>query len=210
MNAFWGSFRKGILCLIVVIGLVASGCATTSQGKQEQAAGALGGAALGALLGFAAGGTDGAIIGAAAGAVAGFAAVTLAQYHSAQVRSASEDQKIYGLTKVTDTPVVKIRQAMCSPERISPGQEVQIVTDYSVCLPPSTSQVSVQEQWILKKDGQQLHVIGSQAEQRATGGYKAGGAVTMPAKLKPGTYVIEHKVQAGTSYDVTPSVFYVN
>ncbi len=210
MNTFLSYFRNSIVCLIIVIGLVASGCATTSQGQQEQAAGALGGAALGALLGFAAGGTDGAIIGAATGAVAGFAAVTLAQYHSAQVRSASEDQKIYGLTNVTDTPVVKIRQATCSPEQISPGQEVQIVTDYSVSLPRATKQVDVQEQWVLKKDGRQLQMIGSQTEQRTAGGYKAGGAVQLPAKLKPGTYVIEHKVQTATSYDVTQSVFYIN
>jgi hypothetical protein len=67
--------RKMALISIVVLALVASGCATMSDStrtKTEGAAvGAGGGALLGALIGGLVGGRDGALLGAAIGAGAG-------------------------------------------------------------------------------------------------------------------------------------------
>lgn len=203
-------FRKPVAFVVIVCALLVTSCATTQQGQQEQAVGALAGAALGALVGGLIGGDwKSAVIGATAGGLTGWAAVTLAQYQAAQVRSADEDQKIYGISRVGDTPVVKIRQAACLPERITPGQQIEVSMDYSVSPAQGTQQVVVEEQWILKKEGRQSHVIGSKSGQRAAGGYRAGGYVETPSSLEPGAYFIEHRVQAGSSYDVYVTVLYV-
>ncbi|HTO99843.1 MAG TPA: hypothetical protein VMJ64_00610 [Anaerolineales bacterium] len=205
---------------IIAVALCATfftGCATQQGNDQLKGAGAglLGGAALGCLTGFIASGhasgcATGAAIGAATGAVVGWGAVRLSQYQAEQVRSAQDDQRLYGLSKPVDSTQVKIRKGTATPNTVRPGETVRVATDYSVILPQNMQSAPVSEGWTLKKDGKVLADLPQQNNQRTSGGWSADASIPIPTNAQPGTYVIEHKVQAGTSYDTDDSFFIVS
>ncbi len=212
MNRMRG--HKTLLAL-ALCPLLLAGCAT-QQGNDQlmgAGAGAVGGAALGCLIGYAAGGgsgcATGAAIGGAAGAVAGWGAVKYSQYQASQVRTAQEDQRLYGLAKSVDTAQVKINKGTSKPSPVKPGDSVKLFTDYSVQLPANTKTTPVSESWTLKKDGKVLADLPPQNSQRSSGGWNADATVPIPKNASAGTYVIEHKVQAGNSYDTDESTFIV-
>ena len=201
-------FSNRLIIIILCFSLVV-GCATQEQNKELLGAGL--GAALGAGIAALAGGDAGAIVGAAAGgALAGWGVAKLVNYQSVQTRSPEDDQEIYGLTENVSATRVKIRRGSSSPEIVNAGEAVNIVTDYSVIGAQGIDSVEVEESWILKKDGQKLTALGPQRNLRAVGGWAAKAQINIPPDAEPGTYVIEHKVEAGTSYDVDQSVFVVN
>jgi hypothetical protein len=210
-----GINRKTVVALALCPSLML-GCATQQGNDQLMGAGggALGGAALGCLTGFIAGGSasscgTGAAIGAAAGAVVGWGAVKISQYQASQVRTAHDDQRMYGLTKPVDTTQVKIRKGSSTPRSVKPGDSVSLATDYSVMLPPDTPSAQVAESWALQKDGKVLAELPQKSTARASGGWNADAVIPVPKNAELGTYVIEHKVQAGTSYDTDESTFVV-
>jgi uncharacterized membrane protein len=84
-----------------------------------------------------------------------------------------------------------------------------VVTDYSLQLPQNTPDASVQESWVLKKDGEKLAELPAKTSKRTGGGWQADANISIPKEAKPGTYVIEHKVQTGTSYDTDESTFVI-
>jgi hypothetical protein len=184
-----------------------AGCAA-SEGNQ-QVMGGVGGAAVGCGLGFLiGGGAKECVYGAMAGAAAGWGAVKLSQYNASQVRTAQEDQKLYGLTNVSST-LVKIQGSNATPQTVKPGQPLNIMTDYSVQVPKGQTGASVQETLVLKKDGKVVASPAPQTFQRTAGGYQATASLPIPANAPKGTYVIETQVKAGTSYDVRQTPFVV-
>jgi hypothetical protein len=199
---------KRLILIIFYLSLVV-GCANQEQNKELMGAGF--GAALGAGIAALTGGDTETIVGAAAGgALAGWGVAKLINYQSTQTRSPEDDQEIYGLTENISATRVKIRRGSSSPEIINAGDVVNIVTDYSVMGDKGVDRVEVEESWVLKKDGQKLTALGPQRNLRAIGGWSAKAQINIPSDAEPGTYVIEHKVEAGTSYDVDQSVFVVN
>jgi len=187
----------------VYSGVLLTGCATW-----EQSAGlaALGCAATGGLVG---GLTGSAGIGAATFAGCGaLAAIGIYNYHSSQTRTVQQDQQLYGYAPVSSTEV-KIRNATASPERVRPGDALKIAMDYSVMAPKGILDVDVKESLILKHDGEVLKTLDERTVKRPLGGGSSEVDFTIPAKLAPGTYVIEQKVTAGTSYDARNAVFVV-
>lgn len=208
--------KKRLLALTLCPALMISGCATQQGTDQLTGAGVglAGGAALGCLTGFlvsrdSGGCATGAAIGAVTGAVVGWGAVKISQYQATQVRSAQEDQQIYGLTKSISTTQVKINKGTSTPNMVKPGESVKLFTDYSVQLPADMSSTQVAESWILKKDGKVLADLPPQNNQRTSGGWNADATIPIPTNAELGTYVIEHKVLAGNSYDTDESTFVV-
>ncbi len=208
--------QKNVLALAVLPILITTGCATQQGTDQLTGAGVgmVGGAALGCLTGFLASGdaggcATGAAVGAAVGAVTGWGAVKLSQYQASQVRSAQEDQQIYGLTQSVNATQVKINKGTSTPAMVRAGDSVKLFTDYSLHLPANMSASPVSESWVLKKDGKVLAELPPQNNQRTSGGWNADATVPIPTNAEPGTYVIEHKVLAGSSYDTDESTFVV-
>ena len=199
--------RAHILSLALCAGL-ATGCA--NQGANTQLLGALAGALTGAASGAAIGGDwKGALIGAAAGAALGWGTAKLLEYHSTQVRSEAEERQIYGVTERVQSPLVKLQKGSNSPSQLGPGGQIQVATNYSVLLPQSMMAAEVDESWIVKKDGKVLMELPPQHVKRTGGGWQTNASFAIPKNAAPGTYVIEHKVQSGTSYDTDESVFVV-
>lgn len=203
--------RHRLVTIAMCCVLLLTACATDPQQSQQQAAGALTGALLGAAVGGLAGkDVKSAIIGAAAGGVLGFAAVTLSQYQARQVRTAEEDQKVYGLTPVNTTPLVKIRSSSCTPTTVRKQGQMDFIADYSVSAPGNLHEINVEEALSVKKaDGQVLVDLMREQKVRQPGGYQVGGKIQIPASVEPGEYFIEFKIRTGTSYDVVSSVFKV-
>ena len=186
---------------------VTSGCATGEGNQQLLGAGI--GTALGCGIGYAIGGAKGCAIGSALGAASGWGVV--AQYQATQVRSAAQDQAIYGLNEPVTTTKVQIRKATSSPSSVGPGDTVQVSTDYSLMMPPAIAMqgADVQASWALKKDGKVLANVPAQLTHHPAGGWAAPAEIPVPKNVPSGTYVVEHKVQVGTSYDTDESVFLV-
>lgn len=181
-----------------------SGCATMGQSAGLTTLACAGtGILVGAL-------THSAGWGAGAGGIcAAVGLIAVYSYHSSQTRTAQQDQQVYGYTTPTNSTAVKIRNAISSPERVRVGDTVRVATDYSVMAPQGSRDVQVKEHLVLKKDGQSLKELNDRPIQRAIGGHLAEVEFQIPAKMPAGTYVIEHRVQSGTSYDVRQSVFVV-
>ena len=200
--------RISIIALLLFPPFLA-GC-SVPEGGSGQMLGAGGGAAVGALLGQAIGhDTKSTLIGAALGAAVGWGTVALMQYNSKPVRSANEDANIYGLAALPDSPRVKIRRGSSSPKEVHSGAQVTINTDYSLQLPKGVQQTDVIESITLKKDGKKIAELPPKTVQYGSGGFLSEAVITIPKNAEPGTYVIEHKVQTGTNYDVDESMFIV-
>jgi outer membrane lipoprotein SlyB len=199
--------RPRIVLVVLVCFVTTSGCAGNAD-QQNQLFGALGGAATGALIGGLAGGGKGAAIGAASGAVVGWGVVRLAQYHSQRTRTASEETEFYGY-KETQGTVVKMRGATAAPDRVRAGDRVELEMDYAVLAPRGTNTVRVDETWELWKDGDLLSKVPTQQAQRQPGGWETRASITVPSNADSGTYVVKHRVDAGTSYDVRDTTFIV-
>jgi len=106
-------------------------------------------------------------------------------------------------------PVITVRNAVCKPNTIRAGETIQLFTDYFVDLPNNLSSISVSEGYTLKKDGKIMAELPPQNYQRVSGGWGTDATVPIPNTALPGTYIVEHKVQAGNSYDTKESVFIV-
>lgn len=192
-----------------VIAIVCSGALLTSCATMEQSAGlaALGCAGVGILTG-ALTNSAGAGAGAGAGCVA-LAGLAIYNYHTSQTRTVQQDQQLYGYTAPVNSTEVKIRNATAYPETVRAGDTLKIGMDYSVIAPNGTPSVNVQESMVLKRDGKPLKTLSERPVTRPLGGGSSEVDFKIPDKMPPGTYVIEQKVQSGTSYDIRPAVFVV-
>lgn len=201
VKIMWSNNQSKHLYIALFCSLVV-GCATPEQ--NQQMFGAAGGAALGCLAGaLISGNAKGCAAGAVAGAAVGWSAVKITQYNATQVRSANEDQRVYGLTKPVKSTIVKIRSGKAIPDQVRQGQQVQIVTDYSLLVPQGTPGSDVVESWVLKKDGKVLTNVPPQRIHREAGGYAVDATIPIPANAAPGTYVVETKVQAAPATMLT-------
>ncbi len=189
--------------------LICTSCLLVGCATMEQSAGlaTLGCAGVGVLTGILTK-NAGAGAGAGAGCLA-IAGLAIYNYQSTQTRTVSQDQQIYGYTSPVNNTEVKIRNATAFPETVRVGEKLKIALDYSVMAPKGTNNVNVQETMVLKKDGKVLQELSNRPITRELGGGSSEVDFTIPNKMPPGTYVIEQKVQAGTSYDVRPTVFVV-
>jgi hypothetical protein len=197
--------QKNNAIVFVCSATLLTGCAT-----MEQSAGlaTLGCAGVGILTGVL---TQNAGAGAGAGAgCLALAGLAIYNYHSSQTRTVAEDQKLYGYTSPVNSTEVKIRNATAFPETVRAGDKLKIALDYSVMAPQGANSINVQESMTLKKDGKVLQELSNRPIERQLGGGSSEVDFTIPSKMPPGTYIIEQKVQAGSSYDVRPTVFVVS
>jgi len=118
------------------------------------------------------------------------------------------DPEFYGLAKTTTRSVVKIRDIVSGPEKVKPGDIVANSMTYSVTTPEKMDRVDVTETYRVMKDGKLLVEI-PQSQTRQAGSWKIEADIPVPAHAKPGTYVVEHEINVGTSKDVRRSLFIV-
>ena len=202
------SITKTTVSTAVCISLL-GGCASMTPENQQAMGAAFGALAGGLATGLATGNAGYGVAGAVGGAALAWGAVKLVQYNSQLVRTPKQDQKLYGFTPSVNSVLVKLNKGSASPDTVFPGQQVTVVSDYSLALPASQRMVAVEETYVLKKDGKLLFESPAQTAQRTAGGYAVNAAIPIPSDATQGTYVVESKVQAGSSYDVNQAVFIV-
>jgi hypothetical protein len=192
------------IIVLVCTGTLLSGCATWQQSAGLATLGCAGvGVLTGALTHSA-----GAGAGAGAGCLA-LAGLAIYSYHTSQTRTVAQDQQLYGYTTPVSSTEVKIRNSTAYPETVRAGDTLKIGLDYSIMAPKGTPSVNVLETMVLKRDGKVLQSLSERPVDRQLGNGVSEVDFKIPAKMPPGTYVIEQKVQAGTSYDTRPAVFVV-
>ncbi|MGE0484436.1 MAG: YMGG-like glycine zipper-containing protein [Gammaproteobacteria bacterium] len=190
--------------VFILIGVLLAGCnATTSQKSTA------GGAVLGAIIGGALGGSKGALIGAAAGSALGWATGKVIEAQEVSTRSQTQDQQLYGYVAPADSIFVNINSATSSPKMITPNSVIEATTDFSLALPQGVDHTQVDVSGVLLKDGEKLYDFKSQPLTKTAGGYAIKMPVEIPSVAEPGTYVIQHRVTAGSTYDTAESTFVV-
>lgn len=197
------SVQKAAIVVLLPCFLLA-GCMETTSERAT-----LGGAATGAIIGGVLGGGTWAVVGAASGAALGWVAGKAIEAREVERRSYARDQQMYGYAAPTDTVYAKINSATTSPKTASPGEVVDVVTDYSIALPSGMSEIEVVSDAVLYKDGEKLMEFKGEPIKRTDGGYKILLPVNVPKEAAPGTYVIEHSLRAGTIHDKAESTFIV-
>ncbi|MEZ5446380.1 MAG: hypothetical protein R3F45_11465 [Gammaproteobacteria bacterium] len=186
---------------------VLTGCTGGSYSTTETST--VGGAAVGALVGGLLGGWQWAAIGAASGAALGWVTGKAIEAQEISSRSTVQDQQLYGYSAPSDSVFVNINSATSSPQVVAPGGVVDVVTDYSLALPQSMSQANVLATSVLMKDGEKVMEFKGQPVPKSSGGYTIKLPINIPAEAAPGTYVIEHSVSSGSTYDTAQSTFIV-
>ncbi|MER0169991.1 MAG: hypothetical protein DU489_05170 [Nitrosomonas sp.] len=195
--------------IAIFVPVTMSGCATTEQNQQ------LGGAVTGALIGglvtgLTTGNVGAGLAAAAAGAAVGWGTVRLVQHESKQVRSAEEDQRLYGFAPATDQVMIRLNKGQASPNMISAGGQTTIYSDYSLSVPSShNNQAEVTYTWKLKKDGNVLTESKPMSQIKTAAGHQTIQPISVPQNAEPGTYVVETILASGSVYDVNETVFVV-
>ncbi|MGH6635195.1 MAG: protein kinase domain-containing protein [Gammaproteobacteria bacterium] len=104
---------------------------------------------------------------------------------------------------------VRIQRAISSLATARPGDTVEFVTEYSLTLPAETRDEFVKVTWALERKGKKLGEEGIHTRMAKAGAHAVSNQLTLPKYMRPGRYAVEHKVQAGDSYDIARSYFSV-
>ncbi len=91
--------------------------------------------------------------------------------------------------------ILKTENITCRPERLAPGEELEVTVEYSVRPSPSEKYLRVQEQWILKQGENPITTLVDEKKDRERGTYQVGIRVLVPKRLEQGSYAIEHKIE---------------
>ena len=153
---------------------------------------------------------------AGGGTATACAALALTVY-ATRTHSAAEDRalyeradpELYGL-KPGEPARVKLRSRTSTPREAQRGSKVTAETGYSLVAPDANQSIEVVSNWTLKKDNKQLFKIDGKPERQQAGTFRAVSEFDVPKDAEAGTYIVEHRVQAGTSYDLDQSFFVVS
>ncbi|MGH8606070.1 MAG: protein kinase domain-containing protein [Gammaproteobacteria bacterium] len=104
---------------------------------------------------------------------------------------------------------VQIQNARSSLSTARPGDTVEFFTQYSLTLPPGRRAEYVEATWILIRNGKKLGEEGVVGGMFQAGQNSAANRLTLPRRIMPGEYAVEHRVRSGTSYDTARSDFSV-
>jgi len=111
--------------------------------------------------------------------------------------------------KPADAVQLMIQEAAPSRFRVQPGETVRFYTEYSLTLPARDKHVYVRATWALLKNGRRIGQEGMDYGFAKPGRNTAATELPLPSWTKSGQYTVEHRVQAGDSFDVARSHFVV-
>ncbi len=163
-------------------------------------AGAVAGAAAGAAIGKSAGS---AVIGGLLGALAGGAIG-----HYAYDRPKDREQTAKDLNfQPSQGKMIKVENVSASPEKVKPGNEVELKTTYGL-LTPSQTGTPVTEKWEILHNGK---LVGNPEVRvkRADGTYDARIPLRLPQNAQPGVYQVRSTVKTASGSDTKTAQFMV-
>jgi tetratricopeptide (TPR) repeat protein len=108
-----------------------------------------------------------------------------------------------------NNPLVHIQKASSSVAKARPGQTVEFVTEYAMSTPMGQKYEYVEVTWVLKRHGKKVGDEGMSATVVKPGVNSVSNHLTLPERVTPGRYEVEHRVRAGDSVDIATSGFLV-
>ncbi|MBN1546873.1 MAG: hypothetical protein JW902_09455 [Syntrophaceae bacterium] len=210
---FAKSTKKSLNFMIIGIFLLTlSGCATGDQYEQHKGAavsgatGAAVGSVIGGIIGHQSGETTkGAVIGALIGGLAGAA---IGHYAYDRVRTEEAAQQQYGYDyNQAQTSLVRVENALVSPNVVTAGATVNLMATYTVLAQPGVT-MSIVETREIRTNGE---LIGRPqvTVQRQGGTYTSQIPVTLASDAKAGKYTVLTTIQVGTNTDARETSFTV-
>lgn len=202
-------YRK-IISIIVILTFMTGilGCASISEEHKGAATGAgIGaatGAAAGALLGSKGAKTEMAVLGGFMGALAGG---LIGHYAYDQKKSKEETAKKYKY-QPSKGPLVRIETASVLPNKVRPGETVEIKMTYAVLGSAPHKELHITETREIKFKGE---IFGKPKVQvtRTDGTYYSSLPITLPPDAKKGKYSVIVTVQTKNVSDSKQTSFYV-
>ncbi len=105
--------------------------------------------------------------------------------------------------------LVHIQKASSSVAKARPGETVEFFTEYAMSTPVGQKYEYVEVTWVLKRHGRKVGDEGMSASVVKPGVNSVSNHLTLPARVTPGRYEVEHRVRAGDSVDIATSGFLV-
>lgn len=195
------------LLMALVLGLLGS-CTTLPEEHRGAATGAGIGAATGALAGAVLAGdgsrTQGALIGGLAGALVGG---VIGNYTVDQKRDAADTTSRYGYDSSTGI-LVRIENTSISPDRVYPGDRVDLKATYAVLAPRSDRQITITESREIRFNGE---LVGKPevSTMHIPGTYESNVPLFLANDAKRGTYQVITTIRTQDSSDARETSFTV-
>jgi serine/threonine protein kinase len=126
-----------------------------------------------------------------------------------------------GLTPARDQPVgvspesagqaaaVEILAATSTQALARPGNTIEFYTRFHLAPPPGRGGTYVEATWVLKRDGRSLGQPGATSVFAKAGIGTLSTALTLPARMAPGRYTVEHRIETENGEDSARSHFSV-
>ncbi len=182
--------RLTAVLLIVVMAFI--GCETVTETARENPGAAVGagvGGAAGVVLG---GSTKGRIVGGLLGALVGGA---VGHYAYDRRQDRDETAEKYDYTPTSGTKL-EIEGASAEPQKVRPGDSVEIKMTYALLSPSEQGQTEITEIREITRDGETVGRL-EQVVSQEDGTYTTTVPIQLPEKAEAGTYQVKTTVKAG-------------
>jgi hypothetical protein len=185
-----------------------SGCATLPEEHKGAATGAGIGAATGALAGAMIAGdgsrTQGALLGGLAGALVGG---VIGNYTVDQKRDAADTSNRYGYDTSTGI-IVRIENTSISPNRVYPGDRVDLNATYAILAPRSNTMIDITESREIRFNGE---LVGKPEirTSHVPGTYDSNVPLFLANNAQRGTYQVITTIRTQDSSDARETTFTV-
>jgi hypothetical protein len=200
-NTMMKNVRKRVTVGLICASLAAAGCETTGQ---STGLGAALGAGAGAIIGHQSGhAVEGALIGAAVGGLAGYAIGKTREANIAKRQAVEAEMRANGQA-VPQTPTISIEELRSTPMKVAPGQTVNVEGTYLALGPSDEAPKGTVK---LSKGGKAI--AEAPLEVKSTGRTQFAKPIQMPKDATSGDYVVEVKMQHGSSTYAKETMFQV-
>ena len=208
MSCRAGSQIIALTCVTVVL----HGCASTGGISGKQVLGAAVGGVIGAGICLAV--TRNPVACALAGvggALAGWSVAAVAENYAHQQRSFEAERAEFGYQPAQGTRI-EMRESHTSPEKVAPGQSLDVVTQYALLGPDADKPIAITETLSVWSEGNEILKGPAKVVERLPGGWEVSDRLKVPEKAPPGRYQVKHELSAGNAKSafLTPFVVAAN
>ncbi len=198
--------RVKIISVAVVVSLVVvGGCSSIMEEHRGAAVGAGAGAATGAIIGGVAGrSVTGVVVGSLIGGLVGGA---VGHYAYDQPREREQTARVYNYSP-SQGPVLRIEDAVPSPNVVRPGDLVDLKMTYAVLNPSQNAQTKITEIREIVHNGE---LVGKPevTVTRTDGTYNSSVPLRLPSNAPRGEYRVVNVVQSANAKDTRETRFQV-
>ena len=179
-----------LIAVLLMVSVALIGCETVTQTAKENPGAAVG-AGVGGAAGVALGGsTQGRVVGGLLGALVGGA---VGHYVYDRRQDRDETAEKYDYTPESGTKL-EIEEASADPQKVRPGESVEIKMTYALLNPSEEAQTQVTEVREILYEGEMVGRL-EQVVNQADGTYTSTVPIQLPEQAEAGTYQVKTTVK---------------